>query len=567
MNSSDKNKSRNKRERSLRSRILTIFIILLTLTVAAVGASAYTISRSTTMEAIENRLVRETELMEYLVDNLKFVYPSDDQYDYFMQQVNISVRDQQTKLTNDEIVSDYFYTIDDELIPFKVSENTLPPISDSLVETILNAEDGILHTSIDGKDFTLGIKAINNLEGKYVLVVPTATYMKPVNQLAIIMISIIFIGILISSFVIIIFANKISKPLSILREKMRKVRNGDLREDSTEIHTSIPEISSLDKSYNAMINHMRSMLHQIKDTTINLEQTGTELQQSSENTLASSQDLIDAIQTVKVGAEQTASSSEGSSESFKTMKDKIEQTMEIMGEIFSSATQMNHSAQHGEKNMTDLINTVNTFKQEFEHLTRTIQHVQTYSKSINKLVGLIQGIAEQTKLLSLNASIEAARAGDAGKGFAVVANEVGKLAEQSSNAADQITESIFNMEQVTETATNEFENMLVKTTNTLIKSNEAKFSIDEMMQEIFEVSTELQGVQGELKELEQLLPSIEKETFGFLSVSQETLASAEEMLASSEGQIQQMEHTHEVGLKLTDISKSLTESTKQFTIQ
>lgn len=340
------------------------------------------------MEAIENRLVREADLIEYLVDNLKFVYPSDDQYDYFMQQVNISVRDQQTKLTNDEIVSDYFYTKDDELIPFKVSENTLPPISDSLLETILNAEDGILHTSIDGKDFTLSIKAINNLEGKYVLVVPTATYMKPVNQLAIIMISIILIGILISSFVITIFTNNISKPLSILREKMKKVRNGDLREDSTEIKTSIPEVSSLDRSYNAMINHMRSMLHQIKDTTINLEQTGTELQQSSENTLASSQDLIDAIQTVKVGAEQTASSSEGSSESFKIMKDKIEQMIESMGEIFSSANQMNHSAQHGEKNMTELINTINTFKQEFEHLTKTIQHVQSYSKSINKLVGI-----------------------------------------------------------------------------------------------------------------------------------------------------------------------------------
>lgn len=216
------------------------------------------------MEAIENRLVREADLIEYLVDNLKFVYPSDDQYDYFMQQVNISVRDQQTKLTNDEIVSDYFYTKDDELIPFKVSENTLPPISDSLLETILNAEDGILHTSIDGKDFTLSIKAINNLEGKYVLVVPTATYMKPVNQLAIIMISIILIGILISSFVITIFTNNISKPLSILREKMKKVRNGDLREDSTEIKTSIPEVSSLDRSYNAMINHMRSTPTKLK---------------------------------------------------------------------------------------------------------------------------------------------------------------------------------------------------------------------------------------------------------------------------------------------------------------
>jgi methyl-accepting chemotaxis protein len=558
-------KKKNTREgMNLRNRLLFIFISLLAASVIAVGISAYNIARNTTMESIENRLYSEADLTSDIADNLKFMYVSDEAY--FKQQLEIHVRSQKEKLANDGMTSDYFYITDNRVNPFQTSVDTLPEIPETLVTEIEERQSGVIHHPVNDEDYTLSFTTMDELNGIYVVMVPTSSYMDSITKMASVMISIIVVSIMIATIAVLIFVRGITKPLSLLREKMRNVRNGNLQEDHITIHTSIPEISSLNKSYLAMVNHMRSMLHQIKDTTINLEQTGHELQQSSEGTLASSQDLIEAIHTVKLGAEQTASSSEGSSESFRDMKIKIEEMIGKMEEIFASAEDMTNSAKHGESSTADLINTVHTFKQEFEHLTKTIQHVQSYSNAINELVGLIQGIAEQTKLLSLNASIEAARAGDAGKGFAVVANEVGKLAEQSSSAAVQITESISNMEKVTQTATDEFDQMLTKTKSTLAKSNEAKLSIDEMMQIIFEVSTELQGVQGELKELKYLLPPLEQETVGFLSVSQETLASAEEMLASSEGQIKQMEHTHGVGLKLTGISKSLSESTKQFDI-
>ncbi|PAV31628.1 methyl-accepting chemotaxis protein [Virgibacillus profundi] len=549
---------------SLQSRLLITFILLLIISIVAVGSTSYIKAKDMTANSIENRLEREAELMGYIADNLKFLYVSDE--DYFMQQLEINIRTQQKKLEDDGIPSDYFYIEDGETIPFEVSNDAIPSISDSLIDKLTDTKSGLLQENIEGENYTLAFQEMDEINGIYVLLIPTASYMGPVNQMAFFTIAIIITSIVIAVIIIILFVRSITKPLTVLRQTMKEVRDGNLNH-SPVVKTTLPEFISLHKSYDAMIYQMKMMLNEIQETTANLEQTGGELQGSSEDTIASSHQLIEAIQVVKQGADQTASSSESNVESFKAMKQKIEVMITNMDIVFNSSEGMNHSAKRGDKKMAELITTILTFEKDFEHLTGTIKQVQNYSFSISNLVGLIQGIAEQTKLLSLNAAIEAARAGEAGKGFAVVANEVGKLAEQSSSAAEQITQSISNMEDVTNSATQEFEQMLMKTKTTLSMSNEAKVSFDELMVEIMQVSNKLQGMQGELKDLERTLPELEQTAISFSSVSQETLASAEQMLAGSENQIQQLENTHEIGLKLTDLSRSLSENAKHFSVE
>ncbi|SET21402.1 methyl-accepting chemotaxis protein [Oceanobacillus limi] len=546
---------------SLRTRLLVIFIFLLVVSIVAVGVTSYMKAKELTIDSIENRLLREGELMGYIASNLKFTYVSDEEY--FMQQLDMNIKSQKEKLDQDGIASDYFYIRNREVIPFSTSKSSLPTISDSLVTTIMELKDGIIHENINGEDYTLTIQEMEEIEGVYVLLVPTTSYMSGVKQMAYFTVGIVLLSILICTVVIYFFVRSLTNPLKELRETMRKVREGDLR-NSEAIQTTIPEITSLNKSYNAMVQHLKIILKEIKGTTLKLESTGEELQQSSRGTLESSHDVIDAIHVVKQGAEQTASSSENNVESFREMKQKIEELISSMGEVFVNAEEMNVSASSGEKNTSKLIRTIHTFEQDFAHLTHTVNQVQETSKSISELTSLIHGIAEQTKLLSLNATIEAARAGDAGKGFAVVAVEVGKLAEQSSKAAVKITDSIISMETMTRSAANEFEIMLTKTRSTLEVSNESKESIGQLMQNITDVSNELQEMQIGLKQLEAILPGLEQGTESFVSISQETLASTEEMLASSENQVQQMESTHTLGVRLLEISKSLTSHTKTF---
>src|SRR5699024_7178282 len=141
-------------------------------------------------------------------------------------------------------------------------------------------------------------------------------------------------------------------------------------------------------------------------------------------------------------------------------KVNVETMMNNMNDVFHNSESMKKSAVDGEKNISGLISTFQTFETDFTDLTGTIQEVNGQSESITNLVELITDIADRTKLLSLNASIEAAHAGESGRGFSVVASEIGNLAEQSQSATKDITSTLFEMHTVISEATQEFERLL-----------------------------------------------------------------------------------------------------------
>lgn len=546
---------------TLRTRLLLLFIALIVISISTVGATSYIKSKNIIVETIENRLVSETKLIGYIAESLHFLYVSDDEY--FMQQLNANLRTQQTELEAEGIRSEYFFIKENKATAFPVSEKTLPAIPKTVINKIGEQKNGQTESTISGETYTISFQEMEQINGIYVLLVPTSSYMEPVNSMGYFILLIITVSIVVSIVLIVLFVRTLTKPLQVLRDTMREVREGNLQ-SMNEMKTTLPEFISLHKSYNAMITHMRDVLQELSAMTIRLNETGGTLAEQSQETLGTSDQLVEAIHTVKNGAEQTASNSEKNTNSFLTMKDKTLNMLAHMDAVFHKSESMSTAANHGETNISELIHMITQFEQDFKQFNETIQQVNRYSHSITESVKLIHGVSEQTKLLALNASIEAARAGEAGKGFSVVAGEVGKLAEESSRASSEITKAIFDMEHITISATDEFEQMFAKMNGNLFLANESKESFDQLMNEVTEVSSEIQKAQGDLQVLHETLPELELSAVDFASVSQETLASVEEMLASSDQQFHQVQKAHEIGLKLTSIAKSLTTMTKRF---
>ncbi|WP_117149415.1 methyl-accepting chemotaxis protein [Paraliobacillus zengyii] len=546
---------------NLSTRLSLLFISLLGIAIILVGFSSYTKAKELTIQTIEDRLVREVDLMQYIAENLNFVYVSDPSY--FLQQLETNVRSQQEKLKQDGINSDFFYIKNNEVIPFQTSSESLPTLSEQFIEDLSKNSNGIMHQKIDGVDYTLSFHEMKEIDGIYTMIVPTDSYMGQIYNLGYFIIIVTAISIIITTLLSMLFVRSITKPLNYLRSTMKYVREGNLK-FAPAIQTTIPELISLHKSYNAMIENMINMITKVKNTTNALSSTGEELKIASEHTLSTSHQFISAIEIVKVGAEQTASSSDDSLSTFKTMNTKMKHMLMNMERVSHRSEQMNQSAQTGEMNIGKLILTFSEFETEFNQLTLTIKEVKKNSHAILGLVDLVKTIVDQTKLLALNASIEAARAGEAGKGFAVVAQEVRNLADQSSLATEEITKTVTNMEGITNEAVLAFEHVLLKTTSTLKMADTSKQSFDLLMNEITDVSSRIKHMHTELTDITRELPQLELSANNLASVSQETLASSEEMVAASENQIEQMEGTNEIGNKLLQLSNTLAHTTSKY---
>lgn len=397
---------------SLRIRLLLLFFMLVLVTTNAVGITSYLKAKSTTQTFIEQRLVREADLMSNIAQNLKFLYVSDESY--FMQQLEISVRNQQLKLLEDGIESHIFYINNQKVNPFQISNDQEGLITEQVTKQLFDNTNNTFQTNVDGDDYTVVVRDMREVGGAYVILVPSHSYMEPIKEMAYFTLFAIVVSLVISTVVILIFVQSLTKPLTVLRNQMRSVREGNI--DHTEpIKTTLPEINSLHKSYQAMIDHMRLMLTELKKTTSELEFTGENLTQTSSGALTYSQQLVEAINVVKLGAEQTASNSELSASNFTSMKDQVDKMLMNMNLVLTSAEQMNVSASSGEKSIIELMAMIQSFENDFDHLTDTVGQVKKHSTAITSLVGIIKGLADQTKLLALNASIEAARAVRLGK--------------------------------------------------------------------------------------------------------------------------------------------------------
>lgn len=262
-------------------------------------------------------------------------------------------------------------------------------------------------------------------------------------------------------------AYALSKPIAELNETASRLAEGDLdvelnvtaENEIGELAESIGATVARLKEYIAYLKEASGALDQIADgkLEIHLEQEYVgEFRQLKEALLHISSSMNDVMKNISASSQTVTSSAgdlanaaqqlaEGSSTQAAAVEELVATATSVAEQVEESKKDALQSAEETQK-VTAMME---QSQDKMQEMMEAVQKIHETSKQVVGIIATIEEIADQTNLLSLNASIEAARAGEAGKGFAVVADEIGKLAQESSKAANMTRELIdVSMEEI-----------------------------------------------------------------------------------------------------------------------
>ncbi len=418
-------------------------------------------------------------------------------------------------------------------------------VSQNIVNTLMSKSDKFLKYKIEGHTQYGSLQHAGDTGYIVLSSLPLSEYYAMLVVMIGVLILIFIIGMVLITISIRKSAANLTKPILELNHTAQQLAAGNL--DVSLSITSEDEIGSLGESFQKTVNRLKEYIVYIDETSealaqiaagklsVNLKhdyvgefqkikaallnisssmnQVMVGINESSERVSVGAAELATASQTLAEGAETQAASIQQLAATTNTVANQVENSRkdaETSAKMTAEATKMIEKNQEKMKLMMEAMNEINLTSQ--------------------KVVGIIQAIediASQTNLLSLNASIEAARAGDAGRGFAVVASEIGKLALESSKAAITTRELI----QISIEEINKGNSIAVSAMNSLKESVDAVDHVNELIQETAEnAATQAENMKQLRLGIEEIAHGVQDNS----ATSQETSATSEELASQAE---------------------------------
>lgn len=280
--------------------------------------------------------------------------------------------------------------------------------------------------------------------------VPKATILSQADSIKNITLLVGLISIVAGVGIAIIISSGIDKVIKSIISKLRLAAKGDLTVDFTIKRKD--EFKILTEEIQHTFSNMKNLIQQVKERSGEVSLSSVDVTKTAQDFLKATKEISVAISEVESGIMQQAKDAEECLSQMDNLSKKILVVSENTKEIGKIANHTKQNVLEGTVTTEEL----NTQTRETARITadiiNEIQNLEKKSSSINNIINVINEIADQTNLLSLNASIEAARAGEAGRGFAVVASEIRTLADQSKDSVNNIRSIIEGIQKDTEKA-------------------------------------------------------------------------------------------------------------------
>jgi len=422
-------------------------------------------------------------------------------------------------------------------------------------------------TEVDGKPHLLNVYTSPNTGWKFVAFVNKAELnekLASVNQIILfVTIGFVILSIILSYF----FASYFAKPLLTFIEHLKHIASGDMTKPVSEkLLQRKDEIGVLAQALKTTQESVSSILHKVRESSHSVFGTSQTLTENIGQTNVATNEIASAISQVAANASDQAENLERGEGNIHSLSQSIEAVMKENQHVSNLSKEMEEMNKKGVDAVELLGRKATDNQNSIEEVHHVIKEMDGLIATIDNFTTTIIDITEQTNLLSLNASIEAARSGADGKGFEVVANEVRKLAEQSGKAADDIKSNIENIKNQSKLA-------VTKIDQTLEVSKENDQAVIEVKDVFQNLSTSVKDVAENARQVvsysndmtgkkEEIVDMIQTLSAG----SQEAASSSEEVSAATEEQLSGINEVNAHSQKLKELAESLQEELDQFKV-
>jgi len=362
-----------------------------------------------------------------------------------------------------------------------------------------------------------------------------------------------------------VFAGSLSASIRKTNKHLNKIANGDFT-GRLKIKRK-DEFKLLADAVNHMSDNVCGLVLEVREAGNKLSGDVEEVALATNKFVHSTDVIKNSLGEIEQGVEQLNSNSEDSMSQMQILSTQFELVNKNTSIIGDAAVQTNNAIGEGLLTMQNLKDKADESSSMMTKVSETMESLQERIAHIGTIVNAIDDIAEQTTLLSLNASIEAARAGETGRGFAVVADEIRKLADQSLASAGEIRNIIEEITKQTVEAGESVDNAFVSVTEQKEVVDSTTKSFYQMDEQTRLLTAQVQQIISYIQSMEDARNTTEEAMEGISVVAEQTAASSTEVYKSTEEQAAEAIKLQQASEEMNSWADKLQKAIAQFTVE
>lgn len=468
--------------------------------------------------------------------------------------------------------SAYMYVVqnDGTMLYHPTKEKVGQPVENAVIKGVVQQlQDGkkpgttVVEYDFNGTTKYSAYTILNN-ENILVLTADESEALAGITTVTGVAVGIIAIVVLIAIIISFIMGRRLMRPLVKVSTIIEDVANGNIEADFSVVKESNDEIGLIIEKMKELTQSLGSIVGKIRNSSDTMSSNSYELNDTSSQTLAANNEISKAVEDVAEGSTGMAASISKINENLLEMSNETKDINESVNEIRNQTT----AVQDSSKIMNDKIKSMQDSSHKMDEgisaISKRIETVNTTVDKVSNIVSVIEEISSETNLLSLNASIEAARAGDAGKGFAVVAQEIRVLSDNTNTELENIKQIISSLVEECR--------YCVQASGTIVEDNaKQKEEIKAVLDEFGSLDEQIQKTAEKADEIEELVTAmielnddITKSSNSLTDVSAANAAATEEMNANIEELNAMMHGVSEMAEHMNNESDGLKEALSFF---